>query len=230
MMEGRLEYQFSIEVELRLITAVSNGEVADVKEILAQIYDDNQDKQYLLQQIGTQILSSLKGTIIRIISKNIQLNQGLVDDIFSRLEEMSQKRNEFYHDFQQLRKMILELTQNFYENKRVGGLATIQRIKDCINRDFSDSNLTLQHIAEVVNMSQKMLPIMFKEHTGVNISDYIEDVRMNYAKKQLLETDDAIEKIAIASGYNSGHSFRRAFKRNTGTSPSDYRKMLKTLE
>ena len=72
-----------------------------------------------------------------------------------------------------------------------------------------------------------MVPSIFKEHVGVNISDIIEDVRINFAKSKLIHTNDSIEDIAILSGYNSAHSFRRAFKRNTGTTPSELSKNVK---
>ncbi|MCJ8008248.1 helix-turn-helix domain-containing protein [Lederbergia wuyishanensis] len=74
-----------------------------------------------------------------------------------------------------------------------------------------------------------MLPTIFKEYVGINISDYIEDVRINFAKTKLGETTLSIEEIAEQAGYNSAHSFRRAFKRKTGTSPSDFRKMVKNI-
>lgn len=49
---------------------------------------------------------------------------------------------------------------------------------------------------------------------------------MSYAKIKLIETNDSIENIAMLLGYNSSHSFWRAFKRNTGLSPSKYREMM----
>ena len=75
-----------------------------------------------------------------------------------------------------------------------------------------------------------MVSSIFKEHVGMNISDFIEAVRINFAKSKLMKTKDSIEDIALQSGYNSAHAFRRAFKRNTGSTPSEFRKMMKNVE
>ena len=123
--------------------------------------------------------------------------------------------------------MVTEIAQSIFESKSAGRQQVIHKIKEWIKKNYHDPDLTLYKISEAVSLPEKMVPLIFKEHVGVNISDYIEDVRINFAKSKLIHSDDSIEDIAILSGYNSAHSFRRAFKRNTGSSPSDYRKMLK---
>lgn len=112
----------------------------------------------------------------------------------------------------------------------MGSQRIIQKIKEVVKHAASDPDLSLYKISEMVDFPEKMLPVIFKEHTGINISDYIEDVRLNFAKSKLTQTDDAIEDIALHSGYNSAHSFRRAFKRSTGVSPSEFRKMMKNAK
>lgn len=225
--EERVEFYFPIEMELRLLNAILSGEKTEVKQIINKIYVENIENKKLTEQIGNQILSSLSGTILRVLSKNPQLNQVIIDDVFNHLELMWIKKNDFYHNFNLLKQFFLEITQNINERKIASGQLMIAKIKDCIKMNFSDPNLTLYKISEMVSLPEKMVPTVFKEHTGINISEYIEDVRMNFAKNQLSKTVDTIENIAIDSGYNSSHSFRRAFKRYTGISPSDYRQMIK---
>lgn len=229
-LEDTIDYYYPIEVELRLINAVKNGEVNEVNELIDKILLENVERRVLTNKKGTQLLATLNGTMIRILSKNTQLNSVKADEIRERLEELLSKKISFHKTIEQIKEMMMEIAQSIYENKTAGRQQVIHRMKEWIKHHFSDPDLTLYQISEAVGLPEKMVPSVFKEHVGVNISDYIEDVRINFAKSKLVQSDQAIEDIAVLSGYNSAHSFRRAFKRNTGSSPSEYRKMLKGTE
>lgn len=226
--EDTIDYYYPIEVELRLINAVKNGEINEVNELVDKILLENVERRVLTHQIGTQLLATLNGTMVRILSKNTQLNTVKTDEIRDRLEELLSKKGSFHENIEQIKEMMIEIAQCNYENKLVGRQQVIHRMKEWIKLHFSDPDLTLYKISEAVGLPEKMVPSIFKEHVGVNISDFIEDVRINFAKSKLIQSDDAIDEIAVLSGYNSAHSFRRAFKRNMGTSPSEFRKMMKS--
>ena len=70
-------------------------------------------------------------------------------------------------------------------------------------------------------MSKSYLSSFFREYTGVNISRYIENVRINAACELLQKGEMNIDQIAGTCGYNSALSFRRAFKRLKGINPSE---------
>ncbi|MEH7179267.1 helix-turn-helix domain-containing protein [Neobacillus vireti] len=226
--EDAIDYYYPIEVELRLINAVKNGEINEVNELIEKILVENVETRVLTHQNGTQLLAALNGTMVRILSKNTQLNSAKADEIRERLEELLLKKGSFHHNIEQIKEMMMEIAQCIYENKFVGRQQVIHRMKEWIKHHFSDPDLTMHKISEAVDLPEKMVPLIFKEHVGVNISDFIEDVRINFAKTKLMHSDDTIDEIAVLSGYNSAHSFRRAFKRNTGTSPSEFRKMMKS--
>lgn len=225
--EDTIDYYYPIEVELRLINAVKNGEINEVMELVDKILLENVERRVLTHKKGTQLLAGLNGTLVRILSKNTQLNTAKADEIQERLEELLLKKSSFHKNFEQIKEMMIEIAQSIYENKSAGRQQVIHRMKEWIKQHFSDPDLTLYKISEAVGLPEKMVPSIFKEHVGVNISDFIEDVRINFAKSKLIQSDDGIDEIAVLSGYNSAHSFRRAFKRNTGSSPSEYRKMMK---
>ena len=64
----------------------------------------------------------------------------------------------------------------------------------------------------------------FKKMYGVSFSSYLEVLRMRYAQEKLKD-GQAVQDVAAAVGYGSDYSFRRAFKRVVGVTPSDYQKM-----
>lgn len=81
-------------------------------------------------------------------------------------------------------------------------------------------------MAEQVERPEKYISQLFKEVTGVNFSDHLIKVRMDQAIILLKESGLTVDEIAVRVGYNSSHSFRRAFKRLMGVSPSAYRQSV----
>ena len=72
-------------------------------------------------------------------------------------------------------------------------------------------------------MSPYYFSTLFKRQTGIQLRDYIVQVRIEKAKEFLNGTDKKIMEIAFESGYQDTAHFNRAFKKVVGMSPSQYR-------
>ena len=83
--------------------------------------------------------------------------------------------------------------------------------------------IPLAEIAARQKISEKYLSQFLKEHTGKTFAKYVEDLRVEQAKKLLKETSFSNEKIAEAAGFGSANSFYRVFKKKTGVSPGEFR-------
>ena len=68
---------------------------------------------------------------------------------------------------------------------------------------------------------------LFLKHTGSTIRQYILDMRLNHAKKMLLNTDIPLSVIAENVGFNSNSYFSTYFRQATGLSPTQFRKKHK---
>jgi len=99
----------------------------------------------------------------------------------------------------------------------------VKQINEYIAEKYSDPDLNLYRIAEIVERPEKYISQLFKEVTGTNLSDHLEKVRMDHAAILLKRNQYNVDEIASYVGYNSSHSFRRAFKRVMGVSPSSFR-------
>ena len=65
--------------------------------------------------------------------------------------------------------------------------------------------------------------VEIKEKTGVNFSTYLENIRMSEAARMIKETDISLNELYISVGYNNANTFRRAFKKIYGVTPSSMR-------
>jgi YesN/AraC family two-component response regulator len=88
-----------------------------------------------------------------------------------------------------------------------------------------DPDLSLSRVSDYLNMQPSTLSQLFKEEFGEKFIDYVLKVRMQHARKLLVETEDSIQSIAERIGYQNVISFYRAFKKVQNIPPGEYRNM-----
>ena len=87
-------------------------------------------------------------------------------------------------------------------------------------------NITLSGLAEAHGISTGYLSSQLKAELGLSFSEYITSKRIQKAKELLADESLSVESIAEQTGYNDYFYFIKVFKKNTGISPSKYRKNL----
>lgn len=85
-------------------------------------------------------------------------------------------------------------------------------------------NFSVDELASMTGMSARNYNRRFKSATGETVTQYIQMVRVEAAKKQIENSKTTFDAIANSLGYDNVSFFRRIFKRHTGLSPSSYRK------
>jgi AraC-like DNA-binding protein len=93
---------------------------------------------------------------------------------------------------------------------------------------FADENFTnqclLRDAAAIVGYDYAYISKIFKKRVGVSFRQYVNELRIEEAKKLLADTSKSIEEIVALSGFSSLRSFDREFKANLGITPSEYKK------
>lgn len=95
-------------------------------------------------------------------------------------------------------------------------------ILDFIKTNYNDPNMGLSLCSSEFHLSEGYLSMLFKAEMRENFADYLERTRITAACEKL-RAGVLINDVAEQTGYNSAQSFRRAFKRVMGVSPSEYR-------
>ncbi|MBN2040490.1 MAG: helix-turn-helix domain-containing protein [Spirochaetes bacterium] len=99
----------------------------------------------------------------------------------------------------------------------------IETVKDYLHENYR-YDISREGLSSVVDMSPDHLSRMFRQYTGVRMSDYVNRIRVEEAVKKLKETDDRVIDIAFETGFGSLRTFNDVFMKITGNRPSDYRK------
>ena len=98
-------------------------------------------------------------------------------------------------------------------------------ITEYIMRNF-DSEISLNEVAAVANMTTTTFCNFFKEHYRVTFMEYVTDIRIGHACKLLSDPTKNIVEAAYESGFNNLANFNRQFKKLKNMTPTEYRKML----
>lgn len=118
-------------------------------------------------------------------------------------------------------KILEEKSQAFYQENE--GMYIVRQAKKYTRENYSDSNLTLQEVADYAGISKNYFSKMFKEMSGEKYWDYLTEYRIERAKELLRETNLSQSMICEKIGYQSEYHFSRKFKELTGISPNKYR-------
>ena len=97
----------------------------------------------------------------------------------------------------------------------------IAKAQEYILKHYMES-ITLQQLAELVDMSPAYFSVLFKKTAGVSYLQYLTDIRMEQAKRRLLAGEKIVE-ISREVGYFNYRHFSEAFKRHVGVTPKEFR-------
>jgi len=219
-------FYYPIEMEHKLFNSTKAGDLENVRLILDTIYEENIIKRKLTQRVGNLLMGNLQSTLLKICADR------------SITQEYSQKIKKLNINMPQpmvmdeIIKAFLEICE-VYSCKKANQKANLsKKIISFVQENYNNPMMGVPMVAENFNFSESYFSQFFKECTGQNFSVYLEKYRIEKAKELICENKYDLERIAIMIGYNNSNTFRRAFKRLEGISPSDYKQNVfhKNLE
>ncbi len=99
----------------------------------------------------------------------------------------------------------------------------IEKALALINENYHQA-LAVNDLAKKINISDSHLAHLFKQHIGLSILDYRNEIRMSHACRLLSDSELPITRIAQHVGYGDSQYFSRCFKKQFNLSPREYRK------
>ncbi|MEX2594931.1 MAG: AraC family transcriptional regulator [Anditalea sp.] len=112
----------------------------------------------------------------------------------------------------------------FVQQYAVSGNDRITVVHKYIMANFK-KDIALAEVAEVANMSITSFCRFFKACTRKNFSHFLNEIRIGYACKLLLEKEHNISRVCYESGFNNMSNFNRQFKKITNKSPLQYKNL-----
>lgn len=98
------------------------------------------------------------------------------------------------------------------------------KVKEFLRENFSEPP-GLNGLAKAVDVHPTHLARVFRQFERCTVGDYIREVRIKYARERMLATNEPLVEIALAAGFADQTHFTRSFKRITGMTPSEFRRL-----
>lgn len=100
--------------------------------------------------------------------------------------------------------------------------ALMEKIMKAVNDRFDDDTFNVEALADDIGMSRAQLHRRMKELTGITVSEFIRNLRLQQAAKLLAAGDTSVAQVTYAVGFSNPNHFTTAFKRHFGVTPSEY--------
>ena len=207
-------FYYPPEISTKLIHFISTGNTSQVLELFNLIHQENIEERTLPVNLLKYLLSDIRNTLLK---ARFALPQDADPEAVKVLDE---RFNE-HLTFKLCEDLALSLC-NLFGNKEDDNTLS-STIEKYIKDNYKDPSLGLNKISDEFQISESYFSHMFKEKTGVNFSTYLENIRMTEAARLIKETDISLNELYIAVGYNNSNTFRRAFKKVYGVTPSAMR-------
>ena len=226
------------------ITTVTNG-----REALRQLLSTETDRQFDLV-VSDVMMPEMDGfTMLRMIKTNMNISHIPVvmltskSDVANRLEGLERGADAFLakpFDMDELHVVINNLiSKNLRLKGKYSGTQQqkdkvvetnvkgndeilMERIMKAINEHLSDSDFNVEMLTKEVGISRAQLHRKMKEMTGLPISEFIRNIRLEQAVRLLKEQKINVTQVAYTVGFSNLAHFSTVFRKQFGVSPTEY--------
>ena len=207
-------FYYPMELSTKLIHFITTGNTPQVLELFNLLHQENIEERSLPINMLQFLLSDIRNTLLK---ARFALPQNTPRDVIQTLDECFNE----HASFKLCEDIALRLCRLFTVES--DGSSIISTIEKYIRENYADPSMGLNKISDEFQISESYFSHMFKEKTGVNFSTYLENIRMNEALRLIRETDISLNELYLSVGYNNSNTFRRAFKKVYGITPSTVR-------
>lgn len=188
----------------------------NLRRYIAQEYEKGRKLHYSLAQFAE--LTTVLYDIYSHCRKEFAPDTPLMPSDISKIVLMTQ--------VQDMEASILELFTDLHhavqEHNTLQHSKYIDNALKIIHRQYSNSALSLNLIAEILHINASYLSRTFKSEVGIGVSEYINNHRIKRAKDLLTLEHLTVKETAEQCGFESYTYFFRVFKRITGVTPKEY--------
>ncbi len=163
-------------------------------------------------------------------NRGIKFSQETIKTLEPKIYSLSQKKGfEGYLIFQSLLYELAISTDqqlltniSFQSKNDFHNSERIEKVYKYVKKNFGEK-LMLEDAANMVNMSIISFSRLIKQRTGKSFVDFVNEIRLGYATRWLIESNKSISEICFECGFNNISNFNRTFKKKQGCTPSEFR-------
>lgn len=167
------------------------------------------------------ILEYVRAMVQVVDDRGLQLPPALARQIDALMTQRLDLHSHFH-----MQELLYQLTDVLFEAAEVGGAHAPGRVQDVLN--YIERNMhkgvTLEDAADFAQISPCYLSRLFRKEMQVTFISYLKNQRIERAKELLKDSDLPITNVSLDLSFQDANYFCKAFKKEVGVSPSEYRK------
>jgi AraC-like DNA-binding protein len=157
-------------------------------------------------------------------------NEGkLITQILSRFK-YAFVRNTYDNIFNTMKEILYEVCKEYKERHKSSNTTLNSNIIKYIDKNLFNIQLSIDYVADNFCMNSSYLRSFFKEQNGISFGDYLSIERVKRAQEKLLHTSQSVLDISESCGFVSLSTFSRAFRKFSGMTPGQYKKIARIKE
>jgi two-component system response regulator YesN len=215
-------YYYPSDLERRLSNLAKAGDHEAVTALLQELYRINFKEKHLLVPMLRLFINVMWGTVFKLLPQ-VGMDEGKVLEYMTPFTGDTASYEGLEKNYGSLAASYRQICSFVSIHRKSQNELLLDKIQKLLHDSYAQADVCLDSVAERLNISTGYLSQVYKEQTGTNFSDYLEELRMEHAKVLLAKTDLPVYEIAQQVGYSSSSTFCRAFKRINGVSTSMYR-------
>lgn len=216
-------YQYSAETEQKIINAISVGQAEDACIWIDEVIESNYHNREITLVMKKCLVFEIIGTIIK------GAEQGSRTEFI--LSYMDEKFMPEYMDKERVLNYLHGVVNGLCEDIRNNEMLVKEdkqfgwQVIEYVQNNYQNPDLNISITALHFGITPSYLSALFKEQTGLNLLEYINHTRVEQAKK-LLEEGCSLAEVCEQTGFRSSGALIRVFKKITGITPGQMKKML----
>lgn len=217
-------YFFPADIQQRLSACVRSGDSRSLDKLMEEIQQENFVKRTLAATMVDMLLRELQSTLLKtsyeVFAEDPEQREAFNSQLLHLHRASTAKAS-----IHQIHRLFGEICQYADSRKTSHNVEKKDAILTFVRENCYQEALSLSMVAEKFKLCDSYLSTFFKEQTGENYVSFVERLRMERACELLQDGTYTIDDISRTVGYSNAQTFRRAFKRRFGTTPTQFGKV-----
>ena len=220
VMDRRLENEYESGMHAAVLSGDKERAYQVMNDLVRYLKTERMDRgettMYLLQITNAVIMSAMEA--------GVSVHSLLTEEISVVYQRIIQ-----FYDYEKIRRYIKKtvidpVMVSVGAVRETKAYTIMEQIRRLIEERKGD--ITMAECAEALDYHPTYIWKILKMETDKSFSDYLEEYKIDYAKKLLKETDKTVAEIASELNYTNAQNFIRFFNRVVGMTPGKYRRSI----
>ena len=231
------EYELNFVENGAGVRRIVGDSVEEMVHVVTELQRAGLDIQFSPDLFSDNFIAKKQFTSIRKMldraQKGLSFPLHAVMKVYSTIDSLLKGEPGFYQ-FVKFLTILYELSicddartlssSSFARSKTASDSRRVQKVEEYINLHYTEE-IRLSQLAELTDMTPVSFSRFFKLRTGKSLSDYIIDIRLGHATRQLVDSTKTVAEICYECGFNNLSNFNRIFKKKKGCSPKEFREI-----